>query len=267
MDLLSSLEVLSTSLETSLRSLGIGLIVATAFIVVGLLIEYWPDLRRLDRRQPNPDLLQEVVGGILVTLAIAGELLLQFQAFRAETTLRYVNDRIVSELNRENLLLAKQVAPRRLTPENIATIKMEISTYFLLHPNSTAAPRVIVTSYSLDAELLILGTQIESALISPQLELVDGLSSLMSIGRTICGITVTGSDVAFAKWIRHSLSRTGLAVTANSKGVPCGPVAVASGGNGPEIGVGLGEAAAVRIFVGAKPVSAEEPSLHPLHSN
>jgi hypothetical protein len=114
--------------------------------------------------------------------------------------------------------------------------------------------RVIIASYSLDAESLILGAQIEQALTIPPIQIVEMLSSRISAGRTICGIAVTSVAPALADWLATAFTKVGLAATTDPIGVACGSFPPPSGGNQVEMGTGFDEAAAAKVFVGIKPV-------------
>lgn len=157
-----TLESIASKYENSLSALGYWLIGATAAIVIGLMVEYWPDINKL-RREPSPDLLKQVVGGIIVTAAIALEIFILYRQSRVETKLRTVNHRILSLFDREteqlrsnNLALEKQIQPRRLDSERMATIKKALSPF--------ADRKIQFESYALDLEAQILGRQIMQAL-------------------------------------------------------------------------------------------------------
>jgi hypothetical protein len=84
---LSTLERSIDALETSLDSLAAWLLFWTALVVVGLIIEYVPEFVEL-RRDVKRKKLFTLVGGVLITVGVAGELAVEFKASRVETTLR-----------------------------------------------------------------------------------------------------------------------------------------------------------------------------------
>lgn len=122
--------------ELSLDWYKLPLICATALVVIGLVLEYWPEFERFDIRQYNPDLVKTLVGGIIVTAAIGGEVLLTFFAQGAETALRTDNKSYVSLIEKEasdaeretevlratNLELEKAISPRTLEQSVSANI-------------------------------------------------------------------------------------------------------------------------------------------------
>lgn len=73
MDASALLNAISTD-ERSVDWFKLPLIAATAFVVFGLIFEYWPEAEKFDLRQPNPDLYKTLFGGIVVTM----QLLLRF---------------------------------------------------------------------------------------------------------------------------------------------------------------------------------------------
>jgi len=71
-------------------------------VVVGLAVEYFPDIKKLLTERPvDRMLLIEMVGGALVTVGVAGELGVQFFQSNAETSLRDANHRYVALLEKE----------------------------------------------------------------------------------------------------------------------------------------------------------------------
>ena len=90
------------NLEKSLTSLEFWLFAATALVVLGLVLEYWHeipeaiiDLKRAWAWKP----LLVIIGAVLITVGVAGELAVQFFAARKETKLRKANDAVFSILN------------------------------------------------------------------------------------------------------------------------------------------------------------------------
>ena len=92
------------NLEKSLDSLEIWLAVMTTLVVIGLVLEYWhevPDAIRQLRNRWSWEPLLVVLGGVLITIGVAGELVVQFIASGKETELRRANDDSFSILNNE----------------------------------------------------------------------------------------------------------------------------------------------------------------------
>lgn len=103
----SALERVSKSLESSLDFWGAMLLAATLLVVIGLVFEYWHEVRDFWERVQWPmsafpwDRLLTISGGILVTLGVAGELLFTYMASRVETKLRDSNHQIEGLLSAE----------------------------------------------------------------------------------------------------------------------------------------------------------------------
>lgn len=92
---LSSLETTAKSLETSLDRWSCWLSVSTILVVVGLIVEYGPDLAKLVKIRPfDKHLLLTMVGGALVTIGVAGELGAQLFASTDEASLRSTSHQI-----------------------------------------------------------------------------------------------------------------------------------------------------------------------------
>src|ERR1039457_695563 len=93
---LSALERKISNLENSLSSLEIWLGLMTTLVVIGLVIEYWHeipeaigDLRKAKKWLWKPVCI--ILGAILITVGVAGELCVQFLASSKETDLRKAN--------------------------------------------------------------------------------------------------------------------------------------------------------------------------------
>jgi hypothetical protein len=101
---LPALQTTINDLEKSLDSLESWLLVATLLVVVGLVLEYWHDipeaLAKLRNGWDTKSVLV-IVGGILITMGVAGELAVQFFASRKETKLRRANDEMIGILNKQ----------------------------------------------------------------------------------------------------------------------------------------------------------------------
>ncbi|MBZ5729044.1 MAG: hypothetical protein LAP87_29215 [Acidobacteriia bacterium] len=75
---ISSLERIARSLEASLDCWTTWLTVATLLVVIGLILEYWYEVKKLATERPFKwRAFQELAGAVLVTLGVAGELAVQ----------------------------------------------------------------------------------------------------------------------------------------------------------------------------------------------
>ena len=98
----SALTVSIRSLESSLDRSGVWLTVCTALVVLGLVVEYLPAIADAVRSRPiRIGSFRGVVGGILVTVGVAGELFVGFRAGAIETRLRAANEQAFAAFNKE----------------------------------------------------------------------------------------------------------------------------------------------------------------------
>jgi hypothetical protein len=123
--------------SSSLDSWQFWLWVTTLIVVIGLPIEYWDDLRRLFSKDANPappgniwtrlriqkKLALEVLGGILITVGVAGELFVQFKASKVETDLRNATDQLVVGIN-------EKFRYRSLTEDEQQTLIAALKPYY-----------------------------------------------------------------------------------------------------------------------------------------
>src|SRR5476649_2232843 len=97
---LPALESAAEALERSLDSWMYWLLIATGLVVIGLILEYFPELEKLVRVRPfDWSNLGHLSGAILVVIGVAGELAVQYQASRVETDLRGKSHAIEGLLN------------------------------------------------------------------------------------------------------------------------------------------------------------------------
>src|ERR1017187_6258855 len=161
----SSLERIASSLESSLDSWEFWLAASTLTVVVGLVLEYWYEVRKLASERPfRWKSFQELMGAVLVTIGVAGELLIQSKASKIEAAIRDVNHKVEASLNKQaadakreaaeanerTARLLAALADRDLDPEQQRRIgercaKFEGQTVQLRsYPNDLEAARLIV---------------------------------------------------------------------------------------------------------------------------
>jgi hypothetical protein len=88
--------------ESSLDSLEHWLVFWIACVVIGLILEVFPEIFEAIRgRQVRWHSRMTIGGGILITLGVAGELFVEVRASAVETKLRNANANIVASLNKE----------------------------------------------------------------------------------------------------------------------------------------------------------------------
>src|SRR5216684_9071781 len=110
---IDSLRRTITALEGHIGSLEIWLAVMTALVVIGLILEYIPEIREefktfREKRTLKPLLI--MAGAILITVGVAGELVVQFRASNDETALRNANDQVFAALNTEAATARKEAS-------------------------------------------------------------------------------------------------------------------------------------------------------------
>src|SRR4051812_6605564 len=88
------------ALESSVDKWSTWLELWTALVVFGLVIEYGPEIIRFIRERDRK-LLHTLVGGLFITIGVAGELFVGMKASKDETDLRTVNDSIAAIYNKE----------------------------------------------------------------------------------------------------------------------------------------------------------------------
>ncbi len=125
---LSALESISKILEKSLDFWGLILLLATALVVIGLVVEYWHDVQEFWVRRTWPmasfpwDKLTALAGGILVTIGVAGELLVTYKASRVETKLRENSHKIEALLTQK---AGDAAASAKTAHDEANTVKLE----------------------------------------------------------------------------------------------------------------------------------------------
>jgi len=277
-----------SNLESRLDYLGVWLLVATALVVLGLVLEYVHQIPESikefkESRSWWPILV--VAGGILITVGVAGELLVQGVASSKETKLRKANHELFSNLNTE-AATARKEASAAIEPaskaderasvnekeaarlgnlaeaERLERMKLEaaiVPRSLTLEQQKLIAAAVqtfrghavLVSSYALDGEGAALAGQIIAALQSGGVKVADNRSSILVTGGFEGGIHVRGPDTEqdFVSSLGNALSLVGkLQVDLNAPQVERGAV---MGGGGQSFPAGT---VFVAIMVGVKPV-------------
>jgi hypothetical protein len=188
---LSALQAAAKDLESSLDSLGFWLFASTAIVVIDLIVEYrqevvefWEEVRRPAAMFPWHK-FWAITGGILVTVGVAGELIVGIKASRRESDLRTINHQIeglltdqASENNREarqleevaegerltRIKLEKEIAPRTLDDAAREQMGKDLSKF----SSHFSGRKVKVSSYSGDAEGIVFSLEIIDAGTSRQ---------------------------------------------------------------------------------------------------
>jgi hypothetical protein len=145
-------------------------------------------------------ILRTLVGGLLITVGVGGELYIQFKAAKVESALREANHTVQAELNNkaqqalakaeqdalERARLEAQVAPRRLTLEQQRAIANSCKRF--------AGRALTITSYQGDTEAMVLAEQIGAALQAGGLRIALNLGALSTTGELLIGVQVSGPN-------------------------------------------------------------------------
>jgi hypothetical protein len=197
------------NLENSLDSLEGWLALMTGLVVLGLVLEYWheiPEAIEHLRKAWSWKPVCIIAGAILITIGVAGELVVQFIASGKETALRKGNDAVFAALNAKTgeaierasknekeaakaelrtKELEAEIQPRDLTIEQQVELKRKLGGF---------SGRVIsLRSYSLDTEGKRLGKILKSVFESSGLTVSDNLGNLLNLGGNVVeGIQIAG---------------------------------------------------------------------------
>lgn len=273
---LSDLQQTAAALEKSLHRWESLLFVATLLVVVGLILEYFHQVRELVKKRPIKwKSIMEIVGAVFVVLGVSGELLIQHKASAVETSLQSVSRNIEGLLNLkiadanaaaskagalaeserlERVKLEAIVAPRSLSLEQQRKMATSCSKF--------RGRRAIVTSYGLDLEGIALGGQIIAILKSAGVDVVDSRASIVEVGAFEIGVRVRGpaSEQDFVSALGDALSSVGKLQVSINDSSPSGGGAVMprqSGAGGFIYGGGVAVPAGrpfVTVMVGIKPI-------------
>ena len=196
---LSSLERIASNLEASLDSWGTWLSFFTLLVVVGLVLEYWYEVKKLATERPfRWKAFQELLGAVLVTVGVAGELLIQFKSSKIETAIRDVNHKIEASLNKQaadatnlaeaehlaRVKLEQEIQPRYLTDDQEEAIGGNLKRF--------AVRKLLIASQWIDAEAAQLAREIKSALNHAGIGIGDGFIDQIGAYPQIAGSVFNG---------------------------------------------------------------------------
>jgi len=95
----ATLERNISNLESSIDSLEVWLTLMTGLVVLGLVIEYWYEIPEAiselkEGKEGRWKPICTIIGAVLITIGVGGELVVQFKASAEGTDLRKANDAI-----------------------------------------------------------------------------------------------------------------------------------------------------------------------------
>jgi hypothetical protein len=227
---LSALQAVAKTLERSLDSLGFWLFAFTALVVVGLIVEYryevaefWEEVRRPAAMFPWHK-FWAIAGGIMVTVGVAGELIVGIKSSRKEGALRTINHGIealltnqASENDKEakrleavaeqerlaRVKLEKEIMPRNLDELAQKKVAGELKQF----AKSLSGRKVEVDSYVADAEGIVFSLELKDVLTKAGIVVDPFIGRIMPIGLPDDGILVTGppADEPFMRTFCNSV--------------------------------------------------------------
>jgi hypothetical protein len=182
------LKALKTTIEQAGHSEDvwrIALYIATFVVVIGLIKEYKEPIAELVRLAMSPlrdrfpfdgarfkMLFGKTIGGVLVTVGVAAELLSERGASHADSLARTANAKLVAEMNAESARLRAAIAGRELTADQQHKIAVALAKY--------SGKTVWVSSYAGDPEGKRLAIEIMSALRLAHIDTEDRSEQLFS---------------------------------------------------------------------------------------
>ena len=238
----SALESVSRSFESSLDWWGAFILVSTAVVAIGLVIEYWEPIREFIEEWRRPAAafpwrkFMGLTGGILVTVGVVGEFWGTYKAFRIETKLRDNNHQIEGLLNKEadearqkageankaaedervaRVQIEEALAPRRLTTEQRLAISSGLSRF--------SKQPVVAFNNTFDVEAAVLAAEILSTLKQAKWY----MHPTFMIGRPVSwwakapSISVTGIFIEATLDKRSQLAAKALARELSNNGFDC----------------------------------------------
>ena len=155
----------------------------------------------------NIALIASLAGGVVATFLIVwmGNVKEEY-AIREASDLRArlsVTDAKTAELNAANLKLEAQIQPRRILP-----FRNELADPLLDISNAT----IIVASYNLDAESLVLAGQIMALLNQKHIRIRDARAAIQPLGFIDFGVRVTGQNALAVNTLSKVLIAVGVPV-------------------------------------------------------
>ena len=221
---LSNLERIASNLERSLDSWEFWFAISTLAVVIGLVLEYWYEVKRLVKERPfRWKSFQELMGAVLVTVGVAGELFIQAKLSKIETAIRDVNHNIEASLNKQAGDAIKEASSANERAAKIlATIADRDLNQDQQRQIASALRRfsrrmVYLRSYPGDGEAKRLGLEIKAVLKLAAIPTEDRLEEWLNDKPLVFGIEVECAKTEgkpeeqrdFANAIIEALSKTG----------------------------------------------------------
>jgi hypothetical protein len=233
----TGLEVSISQLNASFARVELWLFVATALLVIGLVVEYWDDIHRLidrlrQRRKIPWHLVRAVSGGILVTIGVAWELVEEINASNIESKLQTESGKVDALLTiaskdsmgliatanekAENEHLARveleaQITPRHFNPNQFLSLVGALKPF--------SGKTVLIESYALDTDSAVFGSELIEACKRAHVSVIDARMTVTSFGSISFGVHLSGKDEALASALGLEMYHLGISTMLDNKPV------------------------------------------------
>lgn len=227
---LSALERAARASERCLDALGFWLFLVTALVVVGLIAEYrhevvefWEEVRRPAAMFPWQK-FWAIAGGVLVTIGVAGELIVGIKSSREEANLRNTSHQIeallndkasanereaeylrkdAEELKSDNLKLRAAIQPRTLDTNTQNAIGKELSKF----APRFAGRKIKIMSYKADAEGIVFSLEMMDVITKAGIEVDPVIGRMEPVGLVDTGLNIFGpsGDEAFIRALENNV--------------------------------------------------------------
>ena len=239
----ATLERNISNLESSIDSLEVWLTLMTGLVVLGLVIEYWYEIPEAiselkEGKEGRWKPICTIIGAVLITIGVGGELVVQFKASAEGTDLRKANDAIsvglktaaseaieragkaverASKADERAAANEKEAATLRklAAEESLARVKIEkqlaprtlseadretIGKQLHSFASHFSGRKVTISSYSGDAEGIVFSLEIMDILTRAGIDVDPVIGRLIPVGLVNLGVKVTG-PIADGKFI------------------------------------------------------------------
>ena len=198
----------------ALERINLLLFIATGIVLLGVLLHGWPLLKDIRRNgwKPLPPKLGFVI--LLAGLALQFQLWAMMNAATYSLRMQAAGQIIAQET--QNAALVSQIAPRRLTAEQMEKLGKEWAVYKDSH--------VIIVSYALDPEGAALAMQFNTVLQNAGATVESHIGQGTPTGNYSVGVILTAQDVDSAVRLAQPLHDiAGLDVLVDDKNLKAGP--------------------------------------------
>ena len=145
---------------------------------------------------------------LLLVLALAAELATMFEVNRISGRIIAILDSGTEQLRAENLLFEKQLAPRRLTPEQ----QKSLTAFLARYPGRS----IHISSYMRDVEGSVFGGQLLQSVAAAELGADDKRMFVETFASVTTGLAITGTEEAMVRAATELFLSFGFAPVTNT---------------------------------------------------